>query len=211
MKTVVTGVKACGKTTTIQLVQKHIPDIKVFVVGDYFEKVFKQRYGDKAQREMTEEIPRKEAIENQTKVAEMIVKEAKKAKHVLIDTNVLFIGKNGYYPGLPYFMLKILDPDVIAVLDVDPETILERRLRDEKIKSEVITEAGTVAKHRVRHAGKTIEEVELEEELQKKYAVACSELIGCSVKIIDLRFKEKEKFEHAKNAANEIIKMIKGD
>jgi adenylate kinase len=209
MKVVITGVKASGKTTTVQLVQEIMPKVKVLVVGDYFQKTFKEVYGDKAKREMTEEIDRKSVLDLQRKVARQLAEDARGAEDVLIDTNLLFIRQTGFFPGLTEEFLRILDPDVIAVMEVYPEAILERRLKDEKRTGEEITEAGTIAKQRIRHAGKSIGEVETEQETQRSFALNCAFLIGCSVKIINLRFKEKESYEHAKVAAEEIVKIMK--
>lgn len=209
MKIVITGVKASGKTTTVQFVQKLMPNIRTLVVGDYFQKVFKEEYGDKAEREMTEEIGRMNILHLQEKIAKQLARDAESARSILIDTNLLFIRQSGFFPGLPEKFLRTLDPDVIAVMEVEPETILERRLKDEKRKGEEVTEVGTVAKHRKRHAGKTIEEVEIEQEIQRAFALNCASLIGCSVKIINLRFKQSEPYEHAKIASEEIIKIIK--
>lgn len=88
------------------------------------------------------------------------------------------------------------------------ESILECRLKNEKRKSEEITETGTHVKHRIRHAGKTIDEVETEQEMQRIFALISESLIECSVKIINLKFKEREPFEHAKTASNEIVKRL---
>jgi adenylate kinase len=158
---------------------------------------------------MTEEIDRKSVLDLQRKVARQLAEDARGAEDVLIDTNLLFIRQTGFFPGLTEEFLRILDPDVIAVMEVYPEAILERRLKDEKRTGEEITEAGTIAKQRIRHAGKSIEEVETEQEIQRSFALNCAFLIGCSVKIINLRFREKESYEHAKVAAEEIVKIMK--
>jgi len=43
LKLVMTGVKASGKTTTAQLVQKLMPDVKI-IIGDYFADAFRHLY-----------------------------------------------------------------------------------------------------------------------------------------------------------------------
>jgi len=208
LKLVMTGVKASGKTTTAELVKKLMPDIKIIIVGDYFADAFRHLYGEKAKRELTEEISRKIIIKLQKKIGNQIVGDTKGSKHVLIDTNLFLIKSTGFFPGLPEEFLKILNPDVIVMLEVNPESILERRLKDEKRKSDEITETGTHAKHRIRHAGKTIDEIEIEQEMQRIFALIYASLIGCSVKIINLKFKEREHFEHAKTASKEIVKIL---
>lgn len=205
----ITGVKGCGKTTTVQRVKHKMPNAKILVVGDYFEKAFQELYGKEAKREMSEEIDRETVLNLQRKIAEQLSEDAKGAKNVLIDTNLFFIRQDGFFPGLPEEFLRILNPDVIVVLEVNPNSILERRLTDEKRTGEEITEVGTIAKHRIRHAGKSIEEIEAEQEIQRLFALNCASLIGCSVKIINLRFKERKKFEHAEVAAEEIVKLMK--
>jgi adenylate kinase len=194
MRIVVSGVKGAGKSTTIKFMLEKKPDIKVITVGDYFEKAFK-KFGlkrDEGDRVITKEIHKK--IQKET--FDMIAKELKKHKNTIVDTNLFFTKTEGFFPGLPKDALKNIEPDAIVLMEYKPEFILSRREKDIK------------AIGRERSASLTIEGIELEQEVQRNYALACSELTGCTVMILRRYESEKYDFEHAKNNAEEILKIF---
>ncbi len=209
MKIVVTGVKASGKTTTVQFIKKSNPDIKILTVGDFFERIFKETYGKNVKRELTEEISRSDTLKLTLIVAKQLVEETKGFRNVIIDSNLLFVKPTGFFPGFNRDFLDILNPDVIVVMEVHPQSILERRVKDEKRTVEEVTEIGTIARHRTRHAAQTIDGIKTEQEIQRVFALNCASIIGCSVKIINLLFKEREPYEHTRIASEEIMKILK--
>jgi adenylate kinase len=195
MKVVVSSVKGGGKSTAIKFVLEKRPDIKVISVGDYFEKAFnklglKRDEGDKS-------VSREEHKQIQIKAFNMIQKEIKNHKNVIIDTNLFFTKSEGFFPGLPEFVLKKIDPDAIVVMEYKPEFILPRRQKDIK------------AIGRERSASLTLEGIEMEQTVQRQYAMDCSELTGCTVKILRRDEPEKYEFEHNKSNAEEILKLFK--
>jgi len=194
MKMVISGVKGAGKSTTIKYIIEQKPDIKLIRVGDYFEKIFNQM-GFKRD-EGDKKIKREDYVKFHKKVFKEIGKECKKHKNVIIDTNMFFTKPEGYYPGLPFFALQELEVDLIALLEYNPKFILERREKDLK-------EIG-----RERSAAMTIEGIEKEQEVQKMYAFACSEILSCTVKIIRRDDEEKYEFEHAKENAKELLQLF---
>jgi adenylate kinase len=195
MKMVVSSVKGGGKSTAIKFALEKKTDIKVIAVGDYFEKAYnkmglKRDEGDKS-------VSRGEHKKIQIKAFDMIQKEIKNHKNVIIDTNLFFTKSEGFFPGLPEFVLKKIDPDVIIVLEYKPEFILLRRQKDIKTLG------------RERSSSLTLEGIEIEQTIQRHYAMACSELTGCTVKILRRDEPEKYEFEHNKNNAEEILKFFK--
>ena len=194
MKVVVSGVKGAGKSTTIKFVLEKKPDIKVITVGDYFEKTFKKLglkrdEGDKAITKKIHEKIQKETFD-------MIAKEIKKHNNVIIDTNLFFTKSEGIFPGLPENVLKKIELDAIILMEYKPEFILSRREKDIK------------AIGRERSASLTLEGIELEQEIQRNYALVCSELTGCTVMILREYEPEKYEFEHGKKNAEEILKIF---
>ncbi|MCD6226428.1 MAG: AAA family ATPase [Candidatus Aenigmarchaeota archaeon] len=189
---VVSGVKGAGKSKVIEYVTKQKP-MKVIRVGDYFEKVFKEKglkrdEGDKV-------IRKREYVDIQKKVFKEIKNDLE--EDTIIDTNLFFTKPGGFYPGLPAFALDIIKPDAIVLLEYKPEFILQRRNKDLK-------ELG-----RERSAAFDIEGIKLEQEVQKHYAFICSELCQCTVKILKRYEPETYEFEHAEKNAEEILKIIK--
>jgi adenylate kinase len=194
MKVVVSGVKGVGKSTAIKFVLEKRPDIKVITVGNYFEMAY-QKFGlkrDEGDKSVTKELHKK----IQTETFNMIEKEIKKHKYVIIDTNLFFTKTEGYFPGLPEFVLKKINPDVIVVMEYKPEFILPRREKDIK----------TIG--RQRSASLTLEGIEMEQETQRHYAFVCSGLTGCTVMILRRYEPEKYEFEHNKKNAEEILKLF---
>ncbi|MEM5793105.1 MAG: AAA family ATPase [Candidatus Aenigmatarchaeota archaeon] len=194
MKMIISGVKGSGKSTTIKYILEKKPDIKVIRVGDYFEKIFKEMglkrdEGDK-------KIKREDYVKFHKRVFQEIGKECKKNKDVIIDTNLFFTKPEGYYPGLPMFALQELDVDMIVVLEFNPKFILERRQKDVK-------EIG-----RERSAAMDIEGIEKEQDVQRMYAFACSEILSAAVKILRRDKKEKYDFEHAQENAKELLELF---
>lgn len=194
MKLVVSGVKGAGKSTAIKFVLEKRPDIKVITVGDFFERVYKKLglKRDEGDRAVSKEKHKKIQIET----FNMISKEMKKHENVIIDTNVFFTKTEGYFPGLPEFALKKIDPDVIIIMEYRPEFILERRKKDIK----------TIG--RERSASLTLKGIEMEQNIQRQYAFTCSELTGCTVKILRREEPEEFEFEHNRKNAEEILKLF---
>ena len=194
MKVVVSGVKGAGKSTTIKFVLEKKPDIKVITVGDYFEKAFKKL--DLKRDEGDKAITKKMHKRIQKETFDMIAKELKKHKNVIIDTNLFFTKTEGVFPGLPENVLKKIEPDAIVLMEYKSEFILARRERDIK------------AIGRERSASLTLGGIELEQEVQRNYALTCSELTGCVVMIVRRYEPEKYEFEHGKKNAEEILKIF---
>jgi len=194
MKLVVSAVKGAGKTTAIKFALEKKSDIKVITVGNYFEKAY-QKLGlkrDQGDKVVSKEEHKKIQIES----FKMIADEIKKQKDVIIDTNLFFTKSEGFFPGLPDFILEKLNPDAILIMEYKPEFILARREKDIK------------AIGRERSASLTVEGIEQEQTVQKHYAFVCSGLTGCTVKILRREEPEKYEFQHNKENAEEILKFF---
>jgi adenylate kinase len=194
MKLVVSAVKGAGKTTAIKFALEKKSDIKVITVGNYFEKAYqklglKRDQGDKA---VSKEQHKKIQIES----FKMIIEEIKNQKNVIIDTNLFFTKSEGFFPGLPDFILEKLKPDAVLIMEYKPEFILTRREKDIK------------AIGRERSASLTVEGIEFEQTVQRHYAFVCSGLTGCTVKTIRREEPEKYEFQHNKENAEEILKFF---
>jgi len=189
---IISGVKGAGKSKTIEYILKQ-KEMKIIRVGDYFEKVFNEKGLKRDEGDKT--IGKKKYLEIQKKIYSQIKNDLE--EDTIIDTNMFFTKKQGFYPGLPEFALKEIKPDIIIILEYKPGFILERRNKD-------IKEVG-----RQRSAALDEEGIKLEQEIQKHYAFACSELVACTVKIIKRYEQESHEFEHAEKNAEEILKIIK--
>lgn len=194
MKLVVSAVKGAGKTTAIKFVLEKKPDIKVITVGNYFEKAYKKMgfKRDEGDKSVSKEKHKKIQIE----AFKMIAEEIKGYENVIIDTNLFFTKTEGYFPGLPEFVLKEIDPDAIVIMEYKPEFILIRREKDIK----------TIG--RKRSASLTLKGIEIEQIIQRNYGLVCSGLIGCTIKILRKENPEEYEFQHNKENAEEILKLF---
>jgi len=208
MRIIVSGVKGSGKTTVIQLIKKEFPKVKIFNFGDYIKKFIEKKYPKVKRDQWDEKVPLKEHKKFQMKAAKLIAKNMKNSKFVIIDTNLLFKKPIGIFPGLSEDILKILKPDIIAIMEYRPGDVLKRRLKDVSIKNDKKTVIGTVSSHREREI-ETEKIIELEQTMQREFLIAYATITGTMLKIINLRFKEKHGFEHAETAAKEIVKILK--
>lgn len=207
MKIVLLAVPGAGKSSTIQMVQKEIPNVKKIVYGDYMFEVARKKHGIEDRDDMKKKL----SIEDQTKLQEEAAEEiARVPGNIIVDTHGSIKTPLGYWPGLPTNIITRLRPDAIVLLDFNPEAIVKRREKDLKIKKPEVTSAGTIREPRPARYVESTEEVELQQQLNRSFAVAAANQIGCPIKVVNLRYKEKEEFDHAKKAAQEIIKMIKG-
>jgi len=195
MLAVLVGLKGSGKTTLMKKVKDLRPDIKHIVAGDYFAEYYKKKglkrdEGDK-------NVESSEHFKIQREIFKKLRKEADKHDHVIVDTHAFLTKTEGFYPGLPWFALKELEPDVLIALEFRPEDILQRRKKDEK-------ELG-----RKRSAASSIEGVKFEYEIQRNFLCAAAGMIGCTVKLLRRMEPESYKFEHVDKNAEELLELFK--
>ena len=94
--------------------------------------------------------------------------------NVIIDTHTTIKASKGYYPGLPDDLVRRIKPDVIVLLEFNPETVLERRKGDIELKEEKTTAIGTVVKPRAGREVEPLEDIEIQQELNRSFAVAAA-------------------------------------
>ncbi len=207
MRMIIVAVPGAGKSSTIELVRKEIPDVKKIIYGDFMFEIAQKRYKIKDR----DKIRKKLSIQQQTELQEKSAEEiAKIPGNVIVDTHASIKTPSGYWPGLPVNVIKKLKPDVIILPEFRPEDILKRRQKDMNLKKPEVTSAGTVREPRPVRDMESPEDIELQQQINRGFALAAATEVGCPVKIINLRFPEKSEFDHAATAAKDIVSMIKG-
>jgi len=206
MKVIIVAVPGLGKSTIMELVQKEIPDVKTVVYGDLMFELAKLEDGVKDRDQLRTAF----SMERQMRLQERAAKKiGKMTGTVLVDTHASIKTTYGYWPGLPAKVIRNIDPSFIVLIEVDPKQIYEQRKADKKLKRSKVTKVGTVRKPRPLREAETPETIELQQQLNRTFAISAAYEIGCPLTVIDLRFPEKEKFEHSKTAAAEIVKLLK--
>lgn len=208
MKMVLTAVPGAGKSTAMHLIQKELPNIKIVTLGDFMFNIAKKDYGIHDRDAMRKKLSPKDYRVVQERAATDI---SKLTGDVLIDTHTSIKTSKGYYPGLPDDLVRLIQLDVIVLLEFEPETVLNRRKGDKELIEEKTTPIGTVVKPRIGREFENLEDIDNQQQLNRYFAVAAANAARCSVKIIDLRFKQQTPFEHAQTAAKELIALFRNE
>jgi adenylate kinase len=170
---VVTGVPGAGKSTVIngalmELKAKGV-EYEVINYGDVMLELMRERFKI-ADRDEMRKIPTEPYREIQREAARRIARAAER-KPVLVDTHCLVRKPEGYYPGLPRWVLEELKPESILIVEATPKEVAARRTKDvsRRRDEELLAE---VAEH---------------QQLNRATAVAYAALTGATVRMISNR------------------------
>ena len=92
-----------------------------------------------------------------------------KESNIIVDTHCLVKTPEGYLPGLPLWVLEELKPNVIVLIEADPEEIIRRRFKDKSRYRDVEEE----------------KELKLHQELNRAIATAYAMITGATIKIVE--------------------------
>ena len=138
---IVTGVPGVGKTTVIKLLEEQAKEegirIKVANYGTYMLNTALSE-GIVDDRDELRRLPLRKQLELQRLAARKIIEDSLKELGdngvLVVDTHALVKTVAGYWPGLPRHVLDELKPDMIAVIEADPEEVAARQERDKSRK-----------------------------------------------------------------------------
>jgi len=129
-KIIMTGIPGVGKTTLlskiVEIIKSHDKSVNVLSFGTLMFEIAKEN-GLK-ERDDLRKLPLKEQQNLQKIVAEKIA--ALTDEIVIIDTHAFINSPEGYYPGLPEHVLKIIKPTNFVSVSAKPEEIYNRRMKD---------------------------------------------------------------------------------
>ena len=192
---IATGIPGVGKTTVCREAeaQAKAEGIKLTVInyGDVMVEIMEKRglmiHRDKLRKMdvATQKVLQAEAA---TKLAKAV--EAAEG-HVIIDTHMVVRTPFGYLPGLPKHVLEALKPDLLVLIEADPEEIASRRSKDLK------------AGERLRDE-RRVEELREELQFSRMVASACSVFTGAPVAVI------KNPTGGQREAGRRLLELIKG-
>jgi len=115
-KIIMTGIPGVGKTTllakVVEIIKSHDKSVNVLSFGTMMFEIAKEN-GLK-ERDELRKLPLKEQQNLQKIVAEKIA--AQTDELVIIDTHAFIHSPEGYYPGLPEHVLKIIKPTNLVLL-----------------------------------------------------------------------------------------------
>ena len=138
-KIVLVGIPGVGKTSLLTkivdiLKNKNI-QVNVISYGTLMFDVAKEN--GLQDRDGLRKLPISEQQNLQKLAAEKIATQSEEI--VIIDTHAFITSTEGYYPGLPEHVLKIIKPSNFISVAAKPEEIYNRRMKDETRNRDNIT------------------------------------------------------------------------
>ena len=149
------GIPGVGKTTLlsemVEILKNHERNVCMISYGTLmFEVALENGLTD---RDLLRKLPVSEQQHFQKIAAEKIA--AHNEEIILIDTHAFINSPEGYYPGLPEHVLKIIEPTNFVSVSAKPEEIYNRRMKDDtrnrdkitlaNIKKELDAQSGIIA------------------------------------------------------------------
>ena len=180
-KVVIVGIPGVGKTSLLTKLVEHITQqsrtVSVRSFGTVMlEEAMKNGVKD---RDELRKLPIKKQQELQKMAAEDISNMEDDV--ILIDTHAFISTKSGFYPGLPNYVIQIIQPTNFIAITASPDEIHNRRMKDETRNRDPIS----------------IEDIKKELAVQDAMLSSCSVLSGSPMKVI---FNHEGKVEKAADA-----------
>jgi len=148
----------------VETVKNHDKSVDVISFGTLMFEIAKKN-GLKDRDELRK-LPVAEQQNLQKMAAEKIAEHNEQI--VIIDTHAFINSTEGYYPGLPEHVLKIIKPTNFVTVTAKPEEIYNRRMKDDTRNRDKIT----------------LTKIKTELELQSGMISACAVITGSPVKHI---------------------------
>jgi len=185
-KIILVGIPGVGKTTLlttmVEILKNHKKNVVVINYGSLMFDVAKQN-GLQDRDEL-----RKLSVSEQQRLQKIAAEQISEHDEevVIIDTHAFINSPEGYYPGLPEHVLKIIKPDNFVSVSAKPEEIYNRRMKDDTRNRDKITLAN----------------IKKELDVQSGMISACAVITGSPVRLV---LNGEGKIDEA---ADKIIKAI---
>ena len=185
-KVVIVGIPGVGKTSLItkiaELIKQKNKTVSVHSYGTVmFEEAKKMGIKNRDELRM---LPIAKQKQLQKTAAEMLSNLSDDI--IFIDTHAFISTKAGFYPGLPNYVIQIIQPTNFIAITASPDEIHNRRMEDETRDRDPIS----------------IEDIKKELAVQDAMLSSCSVFSGSPMKVI---FNHEGKIEEA---ATNVINAI---
>ena len=167
-KIILVGIPGVGKTTLltkmVEILKDHKKNVIVINYGSLMFDVAKEN--GLTDRDQLRKLSVSEQQRLQKIAAEKIAGHEEEV--VIIDTHAFISSPEGYYPGLPEHVLKIIKPDNFVSVSAKPEEIYNRRMKDDTRNRDKITLAN----------------IKKELDVQSGMISACAVITGSPVRLV---------------------------
>ena len=167
-KIILVGIPGVGKTTLltkmVEILKDHKKNVVVINYGSLMFDVAKEN--GLTDRDQLRKLSVSEQQRLQKIAAEKIAGHEEEV--VIIDTHAFISSPEGYYPGLPEHVLKIIKPDNFVSVSAKPEEIYNRRMKDNTRSRDNITLAN----------------IKEELDVQSGMISACAVITGSPVRLV---------------------------
>ncbi len=127
VRVVVVGIPGVGKTTVVNRLNSLVEGSKLVTFGTVMlEEGLKLSWIK--HRDELRTLPVEKQRELQTITAAKIA--AMEERVLIVDTHLFVRTKEGYWPGLPFEVVRALSPTHLVLVEADSASILERRKKD---------------------------------------------------------------------------------
>ena len=177
-KVVIVGIPGVGKTSLItkiaELIKQKNKTVSVHSYGTVmFEEAKKMGIKNRDELRLLPIVKQKQL---QKMAAEMLSNLSDDV--IFIDTHAFISTKAGFYPGLPNYVIQIIQPTNFIAITATPDEIHNRRMEDETRDRDPVS----------------IEDIKKELAVQDAMLSSCSVLSGSPMKVI---FNHEGKIEEA--------------
>ena len=155
---VVTGVPGVGKSTVMNAAEEF-----GFKIVNFGSVMFEQASKDEVRgRDAMRKLP----VSSQRKYQKMAGEAISKMGDVVVDTHASILTPTGYMPGLPEWTVRALKPDIIVLVEAEPEEIERRRNKDSS---------------RMRDS----DDIGLHQSVNREYAAVAAVMTGATIAIVE--------------------------
>lgn len=165
LRVVVVGIPGVGKTTVVERLKSRLEDAKLVTFGTVMlEEATKRKWVKDMDEMRTLPVERQKKL--QAIAAARISKMADQI--VLVDTHLFIRTKEGFWPGLPFEVVRALNPTHLILVEASPEEVSARRAADAARARDSVTK----------------EELEKEMNLGRGFLAVASTLTGAPMLIV---------------------------
>ena len=167
-KIVIVGIPGVGKTSVVnKIAEKLNQQNKSVSVHSFGTVMFEEAKKSGVQsRDELRKLNVEQQKNLQKKAAETIADS--KEDVIIIDTHAFISTKEGFYPGLPNYLIQILKPTHFIAISAKPQEIYDRRTNDDTRNRDIVS-IGSIKK---------------ELDVQDAMLSSCSVLSGSPMKVI---------------------------